>query len=138
MAGEVGRARAAGAHPGVGDGRRAAERVGMAAAQPDRRVRLLHRLESHGAAFEVEDAALVADLRLGPQRLDELDPLPEAPHAVLPGHLELRVVVVPAQSDAEDRPAVAHVVEGGHLVRHVDGIVNGQDEPPTPRPGWLA
>ena len=40
--------------------------------------------------------------------------------------------MVAAQSDAEDRPAVAHVVERGDLVRDVDGVADGQDETDTP------
>ena len=91
-------------------------------------MRLLHGLGSHGGAVELKEAAPVVDRRLGPQRLDQLDPFPEPPYAALRGHLELGVVVVPAQSHAEDRPAVAHVVQRGHLVGDVDGVVDGQDD----------
>jgi hypothetical protein len=65
----------------------------MAAAQPDRRMRLLQGLGSHGAAFGPKDAPSVADFG---SVLDELDPFSEPPHAMIPGPLELRVVVVPA------------------------------------------
>src|SRR5262245_11932588 len=99
----------------------------MTAAQPDRWVRLLHRFERHGAAVELIDAAPVGDRRLGPQCLDELDAFAKSPNSVLARHLKPRVVAIPTQSYAEDRAAVAHAVERGHLMRHVDGVMNGQD-----------
>src|SRR3989449_9338849 len=92
-------------------------------------MRLLDRLGSHGAAFELKDAPLVVDLRLGPQRFDELNPFAESPHAALAGYLKLGVVVVPAESDTEDRPAVAHVVERRDLVGDVDGVADRQGDP---------
>ena len=79
-------------------------------------------------ALERVDSAAVVDLRLGPQRLDQLDLLEESPDAALARNLELLVVVVAAQSHAEDRPAVARVVERRDLVREMDGIAHGQDD----------
>ena len=76
----------------------------MIAAHPDRRMRPLHRPGRHGAAFELEDAAAVVDLRLGPQRLDELDAFAEPPDAVFRRNLELDVVLRPTQSNAEVQP----------------------------------
>src|SRR5437660_5836328 len=123
---EVGVARAAGAHPSVRDGGGAAKRVGVPASRPDRRMRLLHWLRRHGAGVELEDGAPVVHLRLGPQGLDELDSFTEAPHTMVAWHLELRVVLITAQADAEDRSAVARVVEWRDLVREVDGILDRQ------------
>src|SRR4029453_18915550 len=76
---EFGHARPTRAHPAVGDRRSALDRVGMPAAEPDRRMRLLHRLGRHAAALELIDAAAEVDLRLGPQRLDQLDLLEKSP-----------------------------------------------------------
>ncbi len=70
---------------------------------------------------------LVVDLRLGPQRLDELDAFAKPPDAMLTGVPGSACSGGPAQADAEDRAAVAHVVERGHLVRDVDGVVDWQD-----------
>src|SRR5437660_10552857 len=123
---EVGVARAAGAHPSVGDGGGAAKRVGVPASHPDRRMRLLHWLRRHGAGVELEDGATVVHLRLGPQGLDELDSFTEAPHTVVAWHLELRGVLIAAQADAEHRPAVARVVEDRQPVGYVAGSPAGQ------------
>src|SRR5205807_7477596 len=123
---EVGVARAAGAHPSVGDGGGPAKRVGVPASHPDRRMRRLHGLRRHGAGVELKNGAPVVHLRLGPQGLDELDSFTKAPHTVVAWHLELCVVLITAQADAEDRSAVARVVEWRDLVRDVYGIVDGR------------
>src|SRR5262245_62730683 len=90
-------------------------------------MRLLHRLGRHAAALELIEAAAVVDLRLGPERLDQLDLLEKSPDAALARHLELRVVTVAAQPHAEHGPAVARVVKRRDLVREADGIADGQD-----------
>src|SRR5262245_55457325 len=90
-------------------------------------MRLLHRFGRHGAAIELKDLASVADLWLGPKRLDDLYPFSEPPHTALPRHLEIGVMRLPPQSDPQDGSAVAHVVERGHLVCDMDGTVEGQD-----------
>src|SRR5262245_38121164 len=100
----------------------------MPAAEPDRRMWLLHRLGRHAAALELIEAAPVVDLRLGPQRLDQLDLFEKSPDAALARNLELPVVVVAAQPHAEHGPAVARVVERRDLVRDMDGIATGQDD----------
>src|SRR5215471_21586156 len=107
---EVGVGRAAGAHPAIADLGGAADRVRMPATEPDRRMRLLDRSWAHGAGVELIDGALVADLRRRPQHLDQLHLLAEAPDPVLARHLELRVVLLAAQPDAENRPAVARII----------------------------
>jgi hypothetical protein len=77
---------------------------------------------------EPVDAAMVVDLRLGPQSLDQLDALPEPPDAVLRWDLELAVVLHATQPHAEDRAAVADVVQRGHAMRDLDRAVDGQDD----------
>jgi hypothetical protein len=88
-------------------------------------MRLLHRLGSHGAAFKLKDLAPIVDLGLGPQRFDELHPFAEPPHTALLGYLELGVMRLPPQSYSQDSTAVAHIVQRGHLVRHMHGAVDG-------------
>jgi hypothetical protein len=46
---------------------------------------------------------------------------------VLERHLELRIVLLAAEPDAENGPAMAHVVERRHLVGDVTRIVHGQN-----------
>src|SRR5262249_7056347 len=88
-------ARAARATPRVGDGEDggATDGAGVVATHQAGRVRLLHGLGRNGATLEPVDAAMVVDLRLGPQGPDQLDALPEPPDAVLRWDLELAVVL---------------------------------------------
>src|SRR5438876_6960882 len=123
---EVGVARAAGAHPSVGDGGGPAKRVGVPASHPDRRMRRVHGLRRHGAGVELENGAPVVHLRLGPQGLDELDSFTKAPHTALAWYLELCVVLITAQADAEDRSAIARAVECRDLVRDMNGSQDGR------------
>jgi hypothetical protein len=71
---------------------------------------------------------MVVDLRLGPQSLDQLNALPEPPDAMLRRDLELAVVLDATQPHAEDRAAVADVVQRGHAMRDLDRAVDGQDD----------
>ncbi len=107
---------AAGAHPTVGEFRRAAYRVRMAYTHPDRH-RLLHRLWRHRLVVEVVEAAVKGRLLLGPQRTDHRQFLAETGQPALLGHFELAVMMLAAESDAEDRPTVARIVEAGPLMR---------------------
>src|SRR5437879_13662311 len=96
----------------------------MAAAQPDRRVRPVDGLGRHRAALELIDAAAVAHLRLRPQRLDQLYALEEPSHPTFARDLELRVVVIAAQPQPQDRAPAAGVVERRDLVSDEDGMVD--------------
>jgi len=56
----------------------------------------LHRLWRHRALPKLKNASPVIDTLLGPQRLDELHSLAEAPHPALRRGLELLVMMIPA------------------------------------------
>src|SRR5438477_7744798 len=111
-------ARPARAHPAIGEPRRAAQRVGMADAHPDRRARLLHRLWRHRLVFEVVEGAVIGDLVFCPQRLDEVHLLAEATHPALFRHLKLAVMVVAAEPHPANGAAIADVIETRPLMRH--------------------
>ncbi len=66
---------------------------------------------------EIVKAAVKTRLLLGPQGADHRQFLAEAGDPALLGHLELAIMVVPAEPDAEDRAAVACVVKAGPLMR---------------------
>ncbi len=89
-------------------------------------MRLLHRLQHHAVPVEPIDAARVVDFLLSPERLDYLHALAKAAHPMLHRHLELPVVVLAAEAEAENRPAVAHVVERRELAGHVARVMHGQ------------
>src|SRR5260370_28899976 len=89
-------ARPARGHPAVGDCRGSAQRIRVTDTHPDRRTRFLHRLWRHRARPELKNASPVIDKLLGPQRLDELHSLAEAPHPALRRGLELLVMMIPA------------------------------------------
>ena len=124
--GEGLRPRAAGAHPAVPDARGAAQRIGVEAAEPDRR-RLLHRTRAEVGAVGAEDLTVVRHVLARPQGADQLDRLREPPHPAFDGHLEQRVLLDAAEADAERRPTTAQVVERGDDVGHVHGVVRRQD-----------
>ena len=124
---EMGDRRAARAHPAVGELGRAAHRVRMADPHPDRH-RLLHRLGRHRLAVEIVKAAVKGRFRLRPQRTDHRQFLAEAGQPALLGDLELAVMVLAAEPDAEDRPTVARIVEAGPLMRDHQRAVHRHDD----------
>ena len=60
------------------------------------------------------------------QARNDFHALAKAAHPMLHRYLEFRVVVLAAEAEAEDRPAVAHVVERRELVGHMARVVHGQ------------
>src|SRR5437763_1655975 len=90
---ERGSTRRARAHPTIAERSSTANRIGVIASEPDRRVRFLHGLEHHAGVVETINAAFVVDLRLSPDRLDYLHTLAETAHPVLHRHLKFSVVV---------------------------------------------
>ncbi len=101
---------------------------GVADPHPDRRVRLLHRLWRHRLVCEMIEAALIGDFLLRPQRLDHVEFFAKPRDAAFLRYLELPVVVLAADADAEDRPAVADIVEAGPLVRDHQRAVDLQHD----------
>src|SRR5262249_15251257 len=96
----------------------------MIAAKPDRRMRLLHRLEHHFGPVESKDVALVVDFRLRPQRPDDLDASAKPAHAPFHRDLKIRVVMLPPETNTENCTAVAHVVERRHLVSDMARVMH--------------
>ena len=129
-----GLARPARAHPSIGEPRRAAQRVGMADAHPDRRARLLHRLRHHRLVFEVVEGAVIGDLVFGPQRLDEVHLLAEAAHPALFRHLELAVMMIAPEPHPEDCAAIADIIETRPLMRDHQRAVDRQNDDRRTKP----
>src|SRR5919201_5663523 len=100
-------------HPAVALPARARQRGVGAAADPDRRARLLHRLGIERYAGELREAPLEGRGGIAPQRADDVDRLADAcatlgvRHAA---HLEL-LRILAADADAEDEPAARQHVE---------------------------
>ena len=80
-------------------------------------MRLLHRADRRGRLAQVDVAALVGDVVLGPQPPDEAQPFEHARHPV--GDLQpegLEFLFAVADADAEDDAALGHDVEAGDLL----------------------
>src|SRR5712691_11250844 len=97
----------------------------MAAAEPYRWMRFLDRLWSHHAVLQLKDLAPIGDLRLGPQRFHQLYLLQEPSDAAFARYLKLRVMLLTAQPNTQHDPTATQIVQGGYLVRDVDGVVHG-------------
>jgi hypothetical protein len=98
-------------------------------AEPDGRVRLLHRLGFHGYAVEVPEAPREGHRRLGPELLHDLDGLDEARHPIFRRDAVRGVErEIAAEPDARDQAAVAQVIERGQGLREVDGAAKGREQ----------
>ena len=73
-------------------------------------------------------SAAEVDRGLGPQFPDQLDSFAKAPDAALGRHLELGIVVIAPDTDAENGTAVAHITEVRPLVRDMDRVVDRQHD----------
>src|SRR5262245_10628015 len=125
---EGSRGGAASAHPAISDSRSPLERVGVATAQPHRWVRLLHGLWPHHTILKLKNLTPIGHSGLGPQRFHQFHFLQKPPYTAFSGDLELLVMLLPAQPDPQYCPTAAQVVQGSHLVRHVDRVVHGQHQ----------
>ena len=128
--------------PAVAEPRGAAQRRAALAADPDRRVRLLHRLglEQHIGEFDV--FAVEARIVLGPQLaaghqilVGDRTALGEGRHAQ-----RLELLLHPAGADAEGQPAVRqHVDRRQHLgQQHRRAVRDDGDRGDQPQPRGLA
>src|SRR5262249_58616250 len=80
-----------------------------------------------------ERAHVAVDIHraLCPQSLDDLQARLEAAHPLAARHLEgIEFHVAIAEADAEDESPTPDDVEGGHGLRHLDGIVEPEEENP--------
>ena len=68
------------------------------------------------------------DAGLVPQRPDQLDIFAKPPHAGLARDLELSVMVLAAEPDAEDRAPAAQIIETRPLMRHMRRVMDRQHD----------
>jgi len=91
------------------------------AADPDRRVRLLHRLRLVDRSPQLVEATVERRFVLRPHRLDHLQRLAQHAQPIrgfgvfVP--VSLVLVLVPTGADAEDQPAAAHHVDAARHLR---------------------
>ena len=78
--------------------------------------------------FHLEDLPAVGDLVLGPQRLDQLNLLAEAAHALCHRNLEIAVVMCAAKPDGQDRPSAADEIERRPLISHQQRVMDRQHD----------
>jgi hypothetical protein len=97
-------------------------------ADPDRRVRLLHREDVRMDVVQRPVLAVVGDRLLGPELLHQLQRLVEPAGPLLVGHVEVVELLGPvAETRAEDEPALGDDVEGGDLLGQHHGVVQRRD-----------
>ena len=93
-------------------------------ADPDARVRLLHRLGFEPHVAELHELALVAGCVLGPEDLHHFEVLVGDPASLLERHTEgTELVLGVADPDGEHHTATRQHVERGHGFRERDGLV---------------
>src|SRR3954469_1004327 len=113
--------------PAIGEPRGAADRDIGIGAEPDRRGRLLQRLDRAVRVVKGEMRALHRHEIFGPQPADGFQALLEALAEAAAGHperLELNFPV--ADAAAEDELAAGHEVEGGELFGDIERLVQRQ------------
>ena len=137
--GERRRGRRAGTEEGVAQPHRAGQRLGGGAADPERRMRPLHRLGLDRQAVDVAESAVERHLRLvGPRRLHQLEALGEIADERRLLHAERRErPEVAAVADADVQPAVAEPVDRGDGRRQLQRVMQRGDEhrDPQAQPG---
>ena len=128
MLGELGRRRGAGAHPPVAVVDRAAQRVGVAAAEPDGQG-LLRRTRRDPGRLQLPEPAVEVDPLLAPQRPHQPEALQKVAYAV-GGWAVQRPIVrrASAQRDAGDQPAAAHGVDCGDLLGQQYRVAGRRDD----------
>ena len=135
---EAGRRLRAGADESLPELDGPTERVGMVAAEPDRRVRVLEWLQAHRRPVEAEEAPLEGDRRFAPERLEQRQALVEAADRSLRGDPERRVRPVPSPGhDTDLEPSPAELVDARELPGEVDRAVQRRDEDGAAEPNPL-
>ena len=112
--------------PDVAEPARPPDRLRRAAADPDLGWRRRQRLRGRVAKRPV---TAVERVLTTPERAHQLDRLVSAAAATLELHAhELELVAVPAHADAERYASTRELLQGGHLLRQLDRVVQGQDQ----------
>ena len=132
--GELVETRARDGDPTITKSRHATQRSGAAAANPDRRMRLLHWLWEEGCVDELEVAPVEGDLLLRPQRTQETDILVGTLAAFTKGDPEqIEFFLQPARCDAKQEAASRQHVEARQLLRQHQRVAIRQDEHGRPQ-----
>src|SRR5688500_8069978 len=101
----------------------------MMAAEPQRRMRLLHGLGLHGGIVDGEELALHRYARLRPQPLHEREPFLEACGTALRSEAVCRVHArVAAEAHAGDETAAAELVDRCKTFRKMDRVTERGEE----------
>ena len=125
----IGEAGAGRPHEGVGELSRAPHRRGHAAADPDRRARLLVRARPDLHVLEGVVLAVKRKRLAGEAPAQDLHALLEERHAVLHGNAvgaEVRRLI--ADAHAEDDAPLRHEVERDRVLGHAHGMVERQQD----------
>src|SRR5664280_246995 len=105
------------------------------AAEPHRRVRLLHRLGLHRRSVEPPEASLEVDLRVGPAALHQRQCLVEARDRLVRVYTKGRERPLPATGgDAHLHAAMTEAVQRADRLREVQRVVQRQDEHRAAKP----
>ena len=115
--------------PAVPQRRHALERAGAVAADPDRRVRLLHRLGREADLAHVVELALEARIVLGPERLEDREHLVGLPAARVERRAQqLQLFLPPAHAHADDQAPLGQRVDRGEHLGHDDRMAMAEHE----------
>src|SRR5947199_3583 len=95
----------------------APQRIGMAGAEPDRRMRLLEWFGLHGSVVQLPEPPVEVDPRLGPECLHHVQSPVEPRHQT--GGIDLergKHSVPPARADADLDPTATQLVQSAQIL----------------------